>query len=85
MHLVEKIGNLVLVTLEDEIRVGEITEIKRQLRELSEEDGDAVVSLNISNPDGSEVPVKEEAKRGYHDIIAFCKESDIRIYSVMLE
>ncbi|MCP5051756.1 MAG: hypothetical protein GY940_31610 [bacterium] len=85
MHLVEKIGNLILVSLEDQVLEGDIAAIKRQLEELSEQDDEAVVSLNVSNLYGSNVPIKEEAKKGYDEIIGFCKEAGIGIYTSLLE
>jgi hypothetical protein len=45
---------------------------------------EAVVSLKLSKPDGSRIPVEEEKNR-YNEIIEFCNKSDIRIYSYVYE
>ncbi len=85
MYLVEKIGQLILVTLEDKILDKDIKTIKDQLIEITENEDEAVVSLNLSNIDGTEVPLKDQIKDRYLEIIDFCNESNIRLYSYIYE
>jgi len=85
MHLVEKIGQLVLVTLEGKILDKDIQRIRDQLVEITKNEDEAVVSLNLSNLDGSHLPQKNQIKDRYLEIIDFCNESNIRIYSYIYE
>lgn len=85
MFLVEKIGELILVTLEDHVAQNEIESIKSRLKEIKDSDDEAVVSLNLSNLNGSHLPVKEQAKNGYNEIVEFCNRSNIRIYSYIYD
>jgi hypothetical protein len=85
MFLVEKIGELILVTLEDEIDGNEIVTIEEQLKEIKEDDDEVVVSLNLSNMDNRRTPLKEETRKGYNEIVRFCNRENIRIYSFVYE
>lgn len=84
MYLVEKIGELILVTMEGHVTREEVEAVKHQLREIAKMEDEAVVSLKLSNPNGSKIPVKEEKSR-YNEIIEFCNKSNIRIYSYVYE
>jgi LEA14-like dessication related protein len=84
MYLVEKIGELILVTMEGQVTSEEVEAVKHQLKEIAKMEDEAVVSLKLSSPDGSKIPVKEEKSR-YNEIIEFCNKSNIRIYSYVYE
>jgi len=84
MYLVEKIGELILVTMEGHVTREELEAVKHQLKEIAKMEDEAVVSLKLSKPDGSKIPVEEEKNR-YNEIIEFCNKSDIRIYSYVYE
>ena len=84
MILVEKIGQLILVSMEGHITSEETQSLKKQLKDLADvEDDDAVVSLSISNPNGSQITSPD--KSPYNEIIEFCNRSNIRIYSYIAE
>lgn len=85
MHEVEKIGKLILITLEDHVGGDEIEKIVKKLKEICESEDEAVVSLNLSNINGSKILLREDIKKGYHHIIEFCNAANIRIYSYLYE
>jgi hypothetical protein len=85
MHEVEKLGHLILVTLEGQVDNNEIASIKLQLRNLKHQDDEVVVSLNLSQPDGSKLPVREEMQKRYNEIAEFCNQENIRLYSYVNE
>jgi hypothetical protein len=86
MYLIEKIGELVLITLEGNVKDEEIQAIKQEIKKLTkvedddEEEG-VVISLNRANLDGSIKDTKLESR--YQEIIDFCVEANIRVYSYM--
>jgi hypothetical protein len=84
MYLVEKLGELILVTMEGQITSEEVEAVKHQLKEIAKMEDEAVVSLRLSKSDGSRISVEEEKLR-YNEIIEFCNKSDIRIYSYVYE
>lgn len=84
MYLVEKIGELILVTMEGSVTSEEIEAVKHQIKEIAKMEDEAVVSLKLLKPDGSRIPANEEKSR-YNEIIEFCNKSDIRIYSYVYE
>ena len=53
MYLVEKIGHLILITLEDLVSVEEVEHIKNQLKKIIDKEGidEVVVSLSTSPPE----------------------------------
>lgn len=83
MYVVEKIGQLVLVTLEGLAEREEVESIKKQLAEITDkkisEDEELVVSLSIKPAGGIEST--PEMQRCILDIVEFCKESELRLYS----
>jgi len=84
MILIEKIGQLILVTLEGHISKEDTESVKKQLKELAAvEDDEAVVSLSFNSPNGSQIPQQDKAS--YNEIIEFCNKSNIRIYSYISE
>lgn len=85
MYEVEKIGKLILITLEDHVIPTEIEAVKAHIKDICDHEDEAVVSLNISNIDGSKILLREDIKKGYHDIIEFCNEGNIRLYSYIYE
>jgi hypothetical protein len=83
MYLIEKIGELVLITLEGNVQDEEIQTIKKGIKHLTkveddEEEG-VVISLNRANLDGSIKDNKLESR--YQEIIDYCVEANIRVYS----
>jgi hypothetical protein len=83
MYLIEKIGELVLITLEGNVQDEEIQAIKNEIKQLTKvEDDDeegVVISLNRANLDGSIKDTKLESR--YQEIIDFCVDTNIRVYS----
>ena len=81
MYLVEKIGQLVLITLEGLITDEEKKTIEKKLKEIIDEEGneEIVVSLNTSPPEADNST--PEMQKSMDEIIELCKQYDIRIYS----
>lgn len=79
MYLVERIGQLVLVTLEGLAEKEDVESIKKQLKEINNKDEELVVSLSIKSAEGDEVT--PEMQKCVRDIVDFCKECEIRLYS----
>ncbi|UCH95679.1 MAG: hypothetical protein JSV88_02220 [Candidatus Aminicenantes bacterium] len=84
MYLVEKIGELILVTLEGPVTNEEIQAVKHQLKDMAELEDEAVVSLNLSTLEGTRISINDEKSR-YNEIIEFCNKHNIRIYSYASE
>ena len=84
MYLVEKIGELILVTMEGHVTSEEVEAVKHQIREIAKMEDEAVVSLKLSKADGRKISVDEEKSR-YNEVIDFCNKSNIRIYSYVYE
>jgi len=81
MYLVEKIGQLVLITLEGLITDEEKKAIEKKLKEIINEEGneEIVVSLSTSPPEANNST--PEMQKSMDEIIELCKQYDIRIYS----
>ena len=81
MYLVEKIGQLILITLEGLVKDEEIENIKNQLKKVSDKEGvdEVVVSLSTSPPESDKTT--PEMQKRMQEIIEFCNEHGIRIYS----
>jgi 2-hydroxy-3-keto-5-methylthiopentenyl-1-phosphate phosphatase len=81
MYLVEKIGQLVLITLEGLVKDEEIENIKIQLKKVSDKEGvdEVVVSLSTSPPESDKTT--PDMQKRMQEIIEFCNEHGIRIYS----
>ena len=84
MYLVEKLGELIMVTMEGHVTGEEVEAVKHQIKEIAKMEDEAVVSLKLSKPDGSRISVEEEKSR-YNEVIDFCNKSNIRIYSYVYE
>ncbi|MCP5107236.1 MAG: hypothetical protein GY950_27865 [bacterium] len=80
MYLVEKIGNLILVTFEGEIAEEEITAIKNELKRVAEVATDeVVVSFNFSKNKGVRMSFTMEMK--INELLKYCHLADLRVYS----
>ncbi|MCU0285554.1 MAG: hypothetical protein MUF15_04050 [Acidobacteria bacterium] len=82
MYLVEKIGQLILITLEGLAEREEVESIKKQLIEISDKknsDEELVVSLSIKPAGGGEST--PEMQKHILDLVEFCKTSELRLYS----
>lgn len=83
MYLVEKIGQLILITLEGSVKEEELESIKKQLKEIAAKERidheELVVSLSI-NPTGGDERTPE-MQRVILEIVEFCKEFELRLYS----
>lgn len=81
MYLLEKIGQLILITLEGQVSNEEIENIKNQLMEIINKEGidEVVVSLSTSPPKVDKTT--PEMQESMQEIIEFCNEHGIRIYS----
>jgi hypothetical protein len=80
MYLVEKIGNLILITVEDDIASEEIENIKTQLTKLAEmAKDDVVVSFNLS--DQSKNDMNNGLENQINELLKFCHLSGLRVYS----
>lgn len=82
MYLVEKIGNLVLITLEDDIAHTEIEEIKIQLTKIAEKaKDDVVVSINMSEKAKKKEKMNFTLENKINELLKFCYLSGLRVYS----
>lgn len=83
MYLVEKIGQLILITLEGTVKEEEVESIKKELKEIAAKepvaDEELVVSLSIKPVPGKETP--PEMQKYILEIVEFCKECGFRLYS----
>jgi hypothetical protein len=80
MYLVEKIGTLILITVEDDIAVDEIENIKHQLTKLAETaKDDVVVSFNLTDQVKGGMNFSLENK--INELLKFCHLSGLRVYS----
>jgi hypothetical protein len=82
MYLVEKISNLVLITLEDDIAETEIEEIKIQLTRIAEKaKDDVVVSINLSDQAKKKEKMNFTLENKINELLKFCYLSGLRVYS----
>ena len=80
MYLVEKIGNLILITVEGDIEEEEVETIKAQLTRISEmAKDDVVVSFNLSEQEEKGMTFTLEHK--INDLLKFCHLAGLRVYS----
>ncbi len=81
MYLLEKIGQLILITLEGLVSNEERENIKNQLKKIIDKEGidEVVVSLSTSPPEADKTT--PEMQESMQEIIEFCNEHGIRIYS----
>ena len=81
MYLVEKISNLILITIEDNIKTEEIEEIKVQLTKIAEmSKDDVVVSINMSERAKQE-RIQFTLENKINELLKFCYLSGLRVYS----
>jgi hypothetical protein len=86
MVLIERIGPLILITLEGAVDDDEFQSITLQLKELSEKEDEVVVSLNHSTGEGDSPREKDPAtEKRYNEIIDYCLKTGIRMYSYIYE
>jgi len=84
MYLVEKIGNLILVTFEGDVTHIEIDTIKNELKEIAEVAvDDVVVSFNFSQKKEPGLSFTLEQK--INELLKFCHISGLRVYSYRFE
>jgi membrane protein insertase Oxa1/YidC/SpoIIIJ len=82
MYLVEKISNLILITLEDNISETEIEEIKIKLAKIAEKaKADVVVSINLSEKAKKKEIMNFSLENKINDLLKFCYLSGLRVYS----
>lgn len=83
MYLVEKIGQLILITLEGPVKEEEVESIKKELKEIAAKepvaDEELVVSLSIKPVQGKET--SPEMQKHILEVVEFCKECGFRLYS----
>jgi Fe2+ transport system protein B len=81
MYLVEKISNLILITIEDDIVKQEIEEIKAQLTKLAEmSKDDVVVSINMSDR-AKQQGIQFTLENKINELLKFCYLQGLRVYS----
>jgi len=84
MYLVEKIGNLILVTFEGDVTHVEIDTIKNELKKIAEVAvDDVVVSFNFSQRKEQGLSFTLEQK--INELLKFCHLSGLRVYSYRFE
>lgn len=84
MYLVEKIGNLILVTFEGDVTNIEIDTIKNELKKIAEVAvDDVVVSFNFSQKKDQGLSFTLEQK--INELLKFCHISGLRVYSYRFE
>ena len=82
MYLVEKIGNLILITIETEVKEEEIDEIKVQLTKVAEmAKDDVVVSINLSEAAVDKQMMNFSLESKINELLKFCYLSGLRVYS----
>ena len=80
MYLVEKIGNLILITVEGDISQEEVDTIKTQLTRIAEmAKDDVVVSFNLTEKAKGKMTFTLENK--VNELLKFCHLSGLRVYS----
>jgi hypothetical protein len=82
MYLVEKISNLILITLEDDITDAEIEEVKIKLTKIAEmAKDDVVVSINMSEKAKQKKSMQFTLENKINELLKFCYLSGLRVYS----
>jgi uncharacterized membrane protein len=82
MYLVEKISNLILITIEDSIKAKEVEEIKVQLTKVAEmAKDDVVVSINLSEKAKQDQKMSFTLENQINELLKFCYLSGLRVYS----
>lgn len=84
MHLVEKVGNLILVTFEDDLTDMDIEAIKEELKKIAEvSHDDVVVSFNFSQRRIQGLSFTLEQK--INELLKFCHITGLHVYSYRFE
>ncbi len=79
MYIVEKIGDLILITIEDEISISEINQIRQKLIKLASiSKDDVVVSIYCSDTDKNK---KQKLALEINNLLKYCDELGLRVYS----
>jgi len=79
MYIVEKIGDLILITVENDILQEEMVSIKSKLKKLSEvSKDDVVVSIYCSKIEDKSMK-KIEAE--INELLNYCSKLGLRVYS----
>jgi|GEM_PF-1111537 len=82
MYIVEKISNLILITLEDNITEAEIEEVKIKLAKIAEmAKDDVVVSINLSEKAKQKESMQFTLENKINELLKFCYLSGLRVYS----
>lgn len=81
MYLVEKIGQLILITLECLVTDEDVKTIEKQLKDIKDKEGneEMVVSISAAPTEGGKAP--PELQQCLSTIVDFCEKNEIRIYS----
>jgi hypothetical protein len=80
MFLVEKIGNLILITIEGDIEDNQIENIKTKLTKIAEmAKDDVVVSFNLTERTRNEMSFTMENK--INELLKYCHLTGLRVYS----
>ena len=79
MFIVERIGQLILVTMEGILDVNAVEIMKIQIKKIAESEVEAVVSINHTGIQAGD-KVSDIGKAADR-IVSFCKENGIRVYS----
>ncbi|MFC2155492.1 hypothetical protein ACFLRB_03245 [Acidobacteriota bacterium] len=83
MYIVEKIGNLILITLKKDVNEEEISAIKDQLKKVAEvPNDDVVVSFNLTK---TKKTTAFEIENRKNELLKFCHLSGLRVYSYRFE
>lgn len=79
MYIVEKIGDLILITVENAILQDEIITIKSKLKKLSEvSKNDVVVSIYCSDENNEN---KHNVEVEINKLLKYCSNLGLRVYS----
>ena len=79
MFIIERIGKLILVTMEGILDDNAVEIMKLQIRQIAEDEDEAVVSINHVNiRAGDQI---SQIGKAAGEIVNFCKEKGIRVYS----
>ncbi|MCK4761785.1 MAG: hypothetical protein KAW12_06255 [Candidatus Aminicenantes bacterium] len=79
MHIVEKVDNLILITLEGDVNAKDISTVKKKIEEIAEvPNDDVIVSLNLAAIKSTKAAEIENRK---NELLKHCHLSGLRVYS----
>lgn len=81
MYMVEKIGQLILITLEGHINDQDACVIRKKLEDIVNKEDEVVVSLNLSSLKNHTPTEIKLVYTSQQKIIDFCNQANIHIYS----